>query len=409
MSFVLAQQLVAALSNTMAPDGTSRGSAALSQDQAEALHQRLALNNFIEGSFDASPPPSEEVIDFRVVSVDVEPVSFPLPGGNCDRTRVNLTCDVETASGCERAEFQLGLLAIEEGIAYEIDRMIALRAGNRNDDAPAFPYLVLRRFAEVHGPDQLPRVVLVACAILALLTTDPPKTLFLVLEHLSKGSSPRDKTLTVSMARLLDDVVEATKQNRENGASAVLKDLHSIVDMHRDRGLAEHAANHLVQLYSSMLRRRMRTPFWELEPFLNNEADPARLASLIARNLPCDFVQEREGEGDQPERDALLRFGPEEVDGVDLNAALDAVRTLQCQLHMFEEHRQNDGLAPSANIVARCPFYTSCDRDLRRLHADVCNRAPWQIYSLRQKDACFYGAAVAGLLGMEVQNASDGK
>src|ERR1019366_2446807 len=74
MSFLLSQQLLAALSSTMAPDGTSRGSAPASKTLQDGLRQRLELSDFIEGSFDPSPEPTEDVRDFDVVGVKLDPV-----------------------------------------------------------------------------------------------------------------------------------------------------------------------------------------------------------------------------------------------------------------------------------------------------------------------------------------------
>jgi len=409
-SFVLSQQLAATLSATMNADGTSRGSGGLPQAEQDALRQRLGLFDFLEGAADPSPMPHgvEDVLDFDVTHVTADPISIDLPAGTCRRTRVVLTCEVEAPSGKYSAKFELGLLAIEEGIAYEIDRMIAGAGGDADDDAPPFPYLVLRRLAQVHGPDGLSRVVLVACAILALQTTDPPATLLLVLEFLKGPGSVAMTSVTERIAYLLGEAAASTQDHRQGGTKVVLEDLQSVVEQHRGRGVGETAARHLVDLYTRNLQHRLREPFWELDPFRNNVADPKALSELLARQLPCDFVQERDDDEQKPERDFLGRFGGlAEAEAAKTDPAIDAVRTLQCQLHMFDAHRSRDVLAPSAGRAAQCPFYTSCDHELRTKHSDVCRREPWRSRAMTGNPTCFYGGAVGGLLGLEVTKAEE--
>jgi len=61
-------------------------------------------------------------------------------------------------------------------------------------------------------------------------------------------------------------------------------------------------------------------------------------------------------------------------------------------------------LASSDHAGGRCPFYSTCDLDLRTAHPDVCRDAPWRIYARAgRQGTCFYGAAVGGLLGLAVQ------
>src|ERR1019366_1279487 len=208
------------------------------------------------------------------------------------------------------------------------------------------------------------------------------------------------------IGRLLDDAVQATRTNREGATELLVKDLVDVVEMHKGRGKSEEAARHLVALYEKLLRLRLRAPFWELAPFLENVVDPTRFSALMSARLPCDFVQEEDGDEHVVKRDKLCRFGPPTVDGIDLDATLDAIRTLQCQLHVFDSHRTALALASSDHAGGRCPFYSTCDLELRTSHADACRDAPWQIYSRAGgQGTCFYGAAVGGLLGLTVQKA----
>ena len=51
-------------------------------------------------------------------------------------------------------------------------------------------------------------------------------------------------------------------------------------------------------IYDRLLQCRLVDPFWELRTFTKNAADPAAIARLMSSVLPCDVVQERDGDCD---------------------------------------------------------------------------------------------------------------
>ena len=83
------------------------------------------------------------------------------------------------------ANLLFGQLCIEEGIAYEIDRMTAGGGAGTpaTDNAPPFPYIVLRKLARARSTVDIDRIDLVALGTLALLTTDPAVTFIEILDE----------------------------------------------------------------------------------------------------------------------------------------------------------------------------------------------------------------------------------
>jgi len=184
-----------------------------------------------------------------------------------------------------------------------------------------------------------------------------------------------------------------TEQERSEAIAALLGPLDDVVRLHEGRGAAHEGITALVNLYKVLLQRRLEHPCWELRPFVADTVDRRQLVALINTVLPCDVLVEHDGDPDDPNRDRLYRFGPED------DAARDALRVLQCQLDAAHAHIEKAAFTASSGLECACPFYTACPVDLRKAAPDTCRDAPWQILAHGERETCWYGAGVGGLLG----------
>lgn len=173
-SFELFHDLAARFHETLVNngDGTSVGSAGILGTHGQAVQELLEIMD------EACPAgiDEQEVDAFTIVDVAIDEYALSRNGHQVPLGRVRLTMKVQLNDGTETdAGMLFGQLCIEEGIAYEIDRMVAGGGPGTPaaDNAPPFPYLVLRQLACAHSDVDVHRIDLIALATLALLTTDP--------------------------------------------------------------------------------------------------------------------------------------------------------------------------------------------------------------------------------------------
>ena len=332
-SFELIQNVLAVFSETLAPAGNGRsaGSDALDAPRREALRELLRMQGAYEG--DDGPRGADEAVDFVVRDVTEDAYTLVRDGRDVPVTDVLLTLDVEWEDGSSSEEdLVFGRLCLEEGIAYEVDRMVAAGGdgGAAEDDAPAFPYYALRRLASFLCPEGITRVETVALATLALLSTDPPQVFVdLTRDYRERRQAGRPR------AEALDGVWQSLRPHTEAVVRAILEhDLPSVVRMHVGRGMLQFATEYLGEQYATLLRRRLDDPLFDLRAFSRNGLDRAALLRLIQEVLPCDTLQEMPGGEDALGRDALVTFGvpPERWARLGYRPN-DFLRTLECQLH----------------------------------------------------------------------------
>jgi len=390
------QQLLAIFSHTVGATGESGGSGRLSAELVRRLRELADYLDLLEG--DAGP--EHDVLE-SIVQVAAQRRELPFGNGVSRLSEVTVVCEVQTAQGPpERRSLQLGLCVIEEGLAYEIDRIVATADGEvPGGNAPTFPYFVLRRLGEHLAPG-IDRFTLLACGVLSLLTNDPAGALVDALRDL--GERHRQGA---AISDAFAQVEEALRAPRTGAINTILEDVEGLRRMHARRGAAEDAMNHVCDIFSSLLARRLDDPLWDVRPFAA-QLDKRRLTELLHSVEPCLVLQrlpdddDDPDDGDRPQHDLMLAFG--KVGEAAKEMTRRALPVLQCQLHYVDVHLDRDEFVPSAEVSpkhAGCPFYRSCTLQLRRDHADVCKRSPWKIYGLSAKETCWYGAAVAATLG----------
>lgn len=381
-------------------DGTSVGSAALAGAHGQAVEELLEIMKARQGNDCPDEIDPQDVDTFEVVGVTIDDYALTRNGQQVLLGRVRLAMRVRLDDGTETdVEMLFGQLCVEEGIAYEIDRMVAGGGPGTPaaDNAPAFPYFVLRELAQAHSAVDIHRIDLVALGTLALLTTDPAANF---LDMLDDFGARRIAGETAAQA--FDGIWQALRPHSEQVINLIIDhDLPSIVAAYQGRGLLEHATEYLAENYTNLLRRRLQDPFFDIHPFANNNLNRPALEQLFHQTLPCDTIQSLPGDGHVVTRDLLVTFGvpPERWARLGYRPS-DFLRTLECQVDYLFAHLSNSGFLASADAESRCPFYTVCGLPLRRNHPAVCWEEPWRAFDPAQPHHCWYGTAVASTLGI---------
>lgn len=381
-------------------DGTSAGSAGLAHGHTQAIQERVEIMDARLGEECPDGLDPQQIAALEVLSFTVDEYVLTRDGQQVPLSRVLLEVRADLSDGTQVVtDLLFGQLCLEEGIAYEIDRMVAGGGPGTPalDNAPAFPYLVLREFARMRAPDPIHRIDLVALGTLALLTTDPAANFVDLLDDFGVR-----RTAGATIPEALDGIWQTLRPRSEAVINLILDhDLPSIVAQYQGRGLLQHAVEYLAENFTTLLRQRLQDPFFDIRPFTNNNLNRGQLERLFRETLPCDTIQSLSGDEDLVMRDMLVTFGvpPERWARLGYRPA-DFLRTLECQVNYLYAHLEDAGFSASADAESRCPFYTICHLPLRRDQPQICREAPWQAFDPAQPNHCWYGTAVASTLGI---------
>lgn len=221
----------------------------------------------------------------------------------------------------------------------------------------------------------------------SLQSSDPPALLLDVL-YLSKKSleeniSPLQAVKTATMAQL-----EANKNfismsfNMHEKAFPVDEPIARGI-----RGVIEQIRKNISQRYAD--------PFFELDIIERISKEVTNYNDIIREYGGCSVVQERSGYNDQLERDLLYSFIHNQSDG-DWQIFHAAFRYLY--LHIDGKTFIPSSTMASKNIKKQCPFYTSCNLQLRQNNSNICSESPWEAEHWQGWDqnhiTCWYGMGV---------------
>lgn len=401
-SFLLWQDLLAEFSNVIRDDGTCTGSIPDSDAQKEIL---AIINEILAAFGDSEPencPEDKNVVDIEIRDSILDDRVFMFRNEPAKRHNLNLslTTHFDDGSTIENS-YKFGEIAIIEGLAYEIDRMVegaVLGKKEVPDDSPFFPYRMLREIAFFYLKDiPLHRITLIALGTLSLLTNDSPYVLTILLEEYKKlhenGKTPKE-ALTI--------LWENSREQVRMFVNTCIDSLNSYIQQHHERGILEEAAKHVSEFSTKALLKRIEEPFFDIIPFTTNTANLKEVFQILNTWLPCVTIQERdEGETDIT-KDILVGFGDQKKNtDAGLIVSSDFMCTVNTQLHYMFTHLDLDvGFIPSMpDEDSLCPFFSCCPLPLKKNHEDICATEPWKSYSKEEEESCWYGHGVAATIG----------
>jgi len=395
-SYVLFQSLLARFSESLDRNGTSRGSAGLAIESCRDVRALLELQSRYDGDIDECLAVGEEAVSVEVNGFRTVDWAARRAGKGVSGQDVVLDCDVTLANRtARRIEFVFGTAAIEEGIAYELDRLVAKgrRLAELPDDAPALPYLVMRALCGHVCACPVSPVHLVSTAVLALDTANPPVALIQALQD-ADGHADDPSESKKALLKIQGEL----KEHRDAGVVALLADLDSLVGNYKGRAVAESAMTLLRDVARSMCSARSRDPSFEVRPFEGNTVDDRALQHLLLQCLPCDALQKFRGDERRLRRDVMVAFGPAAHDDGGWDQS-ERLRVLDCQLDYMLAHLAGDGFLATDQVGPHaCPFATACDLGLRKGDPAACFEQPW--VRCGENPTCWYGLAVLATLGL---------
>jgi hypothetical protein len=386
---------------TMGTDFRSGGSSVLPPERREWVEQYLTLADAFDGDGD------DEVFNWPEHFAPDECVVERHTATECARPFGRMTShvtevvvaghalDTDTAA-TETFNYHFGVTAIMEGIAYEIDQIVA--AGTDGSEtplsSPLFPYQTLRKLAERLSPG-IPVDAILRLACLSLSTNDPAGVLVdLFARYNSEAAGGRSPREAIELIRRNPNYLDLTE-------AILLHDIPALQQNFLGDGNLERGVRRILGLYRRLLTLRRNDPFMEMSVIddANGTVDFNEVRKLFGRVPRCTTLQENEGDEHDVERDFL--FPPED----EPERSDDEFATLHCAIELLLVHidREVDEIASTDTLDdTACPFYTCCTLKMRRCAPELCRKTPWASAAWPDwpaGQACWYGTATRASAG----------
>jgi hypothetical protein len=375
---------------TVTSDGISEGSDALAPERRKWVAQYLAIADQFDGQLVPDWTDGFAPDTFEIEEVEVSSKDLPIGTGTSRLTSLTLLGTATNVAGeTGTFSYQLGEIGITEGIAYELDQIVA--AGESGDHipvygAPPFPYQVLRKFCERECPG-LDALGAVRLGCLSLLSNDPAGALVdlcaIYSQEISTAASP---------SALLKDIHRRSTEILSLTDAVIATDISDHEAAFQNAGSIGRSVAFLHDLFRQSLLRRKSNPFLELSALgPDGNVDRAQLHNLLASILPCTVLQQRIGSKHVIGRDILLDFHNQAP------TLSDDLAVLHCAQDFLFAHLGTNSVTPThAAGPSMCPFYSCCNLEMRREAPTNCKKRPWRAATWTgwSGDQCWYGVAV---------------
>ena len=205
---------------TVGPEGTSKGSDSLTPERSEWVAQYLAIAGRFDGDDEVNLPKTLKIQSFRITGITRTPFEPRLGTGTVLLTQVILRGEVSGRTNAKMPfEYHFGTIAIMEGLAHELDQIVAFGVDGRRTlkyVAPPFPYHALRELVAYVLPGADP-ISILRLGCLSLMSNDPAGALMDLCELTAARIS-----YGMPLAVAIDNVVETCSERIEALTDAVL-------------------------------------------------------------------------------------------------------------------------------------------------------------------------------------------
>lgn len=324
------------------------------------------------------------------VKVVTEPLPNQLLGHEGERFSV-ISCEAESPINQAPISFEVGTVEILEGIAFMLEEKLLIANGEFPADIRTAPYKLLQSVAK-HIVNDIENDHVVAAAITALQTEDPPLCLVRILREMNDIAvdarmawlERQAKTYLTTYKQLIVESIDMT--------SALFPCSEPMGD----------AVKELLSIVSSKITLRQEAPFFELLMLKqikdSDSEDRADLLGRIIAEFTCPKILAISGfSNEKNAKDQIYNWGNPSVS----EEALFGAQKLHAALHYMSLHLSDDGFFATSQITASqarkcCPFYSACGYSLRHEQPDLCAHRPWESLAIPMdpRVACWYRAGV---------------
>lgn len=370
-----------------------QGTKALPRKKQKWVKEFQDVGALRDGRTLSSPPAQDTALSFEISNVSSRLLTKQLCDDPIEAHKIELRGNIlYPRSRPTPATYQLGTVAIQEGVAFEIDQMVARASGSgatQSHDAPIFPYTVLRSLRDYYEPS-LPTMMMIKLATIAQQTNDPAGVLIASLEDIKKRVA-----MGRTAADAFSEVEKISHSQVQAFLAAALQDVKSYSATITSGIYMKEAVRIICAAFQNSLSARQTNIYFDLAPFDDDgHCDFGKLEALIRQHQPCLVLQEGDGDEAIIGRDFLLAFSQASIQGVDPEEALCIFHAAMALMLM---HDSRVGFSPTnPSVTGTCPFFTSCLLSLRSSQPDICRYTPWEAATWTgwaTGQSCNYGTA----------------
>lgn len=246
--------LWSAFRRTIGPDGFSMGSSANPEEVRMHFRQKNAFIQSARSQRSNAMPGkvSDELVTVTAISERLR----ALPGLDI-QTRV-IVCDLNISNAQGESypsSVEIGSHEIVESVAYMLEERFTVRAGGVPSEVSFAPYRLLKMLAN-HVAPHLTEVLIVACGIASLQSSDPPSSL---LKELAFAEAE-----TLKGGDVFSVLEESQRQEHHKGGAWVEEQLKAIEKIFPVEEPMARAIRKTVSTMRSNFEVRKLIPFFEL-------------------------------------------------------------------------------------------------------------------------------------------------
>jgi len=324
--------------------------------------------------------------DLEMTFNDTKSIERQINLGNTSQRFTSVRLEITVNQGphaSEKSHFELGSIALMEGIAWEFERIIFENAGadpiELDKGLPTFPYKVCRAFFEkstgrTPTPSQLSRIIL-----LALQSTDCG---FAFLELTGAVADRPDADLD----QIIDEKAVAMIHYLRPRMPKLLESIDSELGQFGTTTRLAKVIGSFVEMAKKYLAMRVNEPFFELAVLEKKKGFEENANSLFRAFGACPILSEK-----TPGIRELVLVGDNRTD-----EEIAAWGVSVCFQDFTARH-----IAPGATFRGTatvphkpCQFFGACGAQFATDHPEICTTMPWKSFDPDQKEGCWYSQAV---------------
>lgn len=280
-------------------------------------------------------------------------------------------------------DVEIGILEIIESVAYMLETRLVEKMDGTPLPSPIIPYQLVYILSKGISP-KLKKDEIICAMLTALQNNDPAAMLLVTLEEIKNRKRKKRQSI-------LNDIAVRNIMEFKDSISEQLNQIESLFPVDEPMG-------DFVKLTIKRLKRnikaRIKKPFFELSIVEHTAKNPNYLNECIRKYGGCALISERHGDDNDVGRDVIYEFMLNEHKD-DYSEGLQIARS---SFHFLNTHLDysTGGFVSSASITCsfKCPFFTTCEVELRKNMPDICANEPWLSIGTKQNLGCVYARAV---------------
>lgn len=315
----------------------------------------------------------------------------PLPLGQRGQTMLVCEAEIKLPVTGERIQstVRIGTHEILESAAYLLEELFATTLGEILVTPPYAPYFLVQSLAEAIAPRISKRCILLA-ALAALQFPDPPQKLVDMLKCgeaaciAGEDGEAAVRTVAIELFEELLPKALETLKIFENGFD-------------KDERMT-HAVHRLTSTLRKNLAFRKEDLFFELEFAGTDIGKKQNWVAARSRYGAPMLLLESKGDEQRVKKDKMTFL---QGDPAKDREAVAQRKLLYASFHYMFAYLSEDYKSGRLNPKpSRCPFYTSCEHELRMREPRQCESTPWlSLQDVESSDVCEYAVATSKFVG----------